>query len=241
MITRPFKAAIRQSQSQPGRDLVPHSIGGTVGTVGTGSITSVVITVVLPSANVCVSVTGEGDMLNPGVFVSTVVVEEVVLLARLNVVGEALMLLVDPPVLLTELNVVLLTLVMAVGAEVCVVSEMLTAGCEPVSVVVMDGLVLVASTSSALTVTSEVLVCVIEGAAELALDGGSDVVEVLEAGPIVGSTVDTLVDEDVPITYPHIFQQRQLTAFLSNPIVLRSPLPGYTSGSERVPVQLTSL
>lgn len=41
-----------------------------VGTVGTGSSTLVVSVVLLPSANVCVIVTGDGDMLKPGVFVS---------------------------------------------------------------------------------------------------------------------------------------------------------------------------
>lgn len=44
-------------------------MGGADGTVGTGSSNVVVSVILLPSAKVCVTVTGDGDMLKPGVLV----------------------------------------------------------------------------------------------------------------------------------------------------------------------------
>lgn len=70
---------------------ISHHIFATfVGTVGTGSNTLVVSVVLLPSANVCVTVTGDGDMLNPGVLVSIVVDGLGLPLARANEVVSTL-------------------------------------------------------------------------------------------------------------------------------------------------------
>ena len=147
-------------------------VGGCVGTVGTGWIANVVITVVLPSANVCVIVTDEEDMLKPGVLVLITLDEAVVLPTRgkvvlFTLVGTGLKdvlstLVIDGlKVAINGLKVVVSTLVTSAGVSAVVSTlvlskgagffhvldlldsvDSLAHGCEPVSVVVMESLVL---------------------------------------------------------------------------------------------------